>query len=439
MLIHKYKPDILENIIGNKTSVNSIQSWFENWYANTKTDSKSVCALLSGPNGIGKTLTMELMIKKMDLNPIQLNPDERADKEYIIKTIIPSIKRIKSFSNKQNIFVIHDIDCYDDYGFISAIVSCLKETKIPVIASCNNRYDQSLKPIIPYCLDVKFQKLSSNDVFKFVKPILKKESISMNDANLNQLIEDSNCDIRSILNNLEFFSFGNKNTKSVGISDSSNIKDKTNSNIFEVTKLFMSQNVELDDKQRLFWTNNDIIPLMIHENYPANNIKMKNEACYLNNIADSIHSLSDIDLFEKDIHMNGNWELMPYTAWCSIKSAANCHTKTMIKFTSFFEKRASKKQTMNYVRGSGGGGGIIKNISNVEEKTKAKKKSSPKTTVKLTKSKEPKQPKSKLTKTKEPKPKAIKIEPTLEIAAEVEVQEKPKIVRRKKVKLIIEE
>jgi len=219
-------------------------------------------------------------------------------------------------------------------------------------------------------------------------------------------------------------------------------KDNTNTNIFEVTKQFMYQNVELDDKQRLFWTNNDIIPLMIHENYPANNIKMKNEACYLNNIAESIHSLSDIDLFEKDIHMNGNWELMPYTAWCSIKSVANCHTKTMIKFTSFFEKRASKKQTMNYVRGSGGSGGIIKNISNVEEKTKAKKKSSPKTTVKLTKSKEPKQPKepkSKLTKTKEPKPKAIKIEPTLEIAAEVEVQEKPKIVRRKKVKLIIEE
>jgi len=223
-----------------------------------------------------------------------------------------------------------------------------------------------------------------------------------------------------------------------------NSKDKTNPNIFEMTKQFMSQNVELDDKQRLFWTNNDLLPLMIHENYPANNIKMKNEATHLNNIAESIHSLSDIDLFEKDIHMNGNWELMPYTAWCSIKSVANCHSKTMIKFTSFFEKRASKKQTMNYELGSGSGGsgggggsGIIQTSSKLEEK--AKKKSSPKTTVKLPRSKEPKEPKepkSKSTKTKEPKePKASKTKPTIEVVAEV--QEKPKIVRRKKVKLII--
>jgi hypothetical protein len=176
----------------------------------------------------------------------------------------------------------------------------------------------------------------------------------------------------------------------------------------------------LDDKQRLFWTNNDILPLMIHENYPTNNIKMKNEVSYLNNIAESIHSLSDIDLFEKDIHMNGNWELMPYTAWCSIKSVANCHSKTMIKFTSFFEKRNSKKQTMFYDNIT------PLHISKIGEKTK--KKSSPKATVKTPKTPKPKEPKPKVNK---------KIKPAVEVVAEV--QEKPKIVRRKKVKLIIEE
>jgi len=431
MLIHKYKPDDLQDITGNKTCINSIQNWFENWYTEkdttSKTNPKNTCALLSGPNGIGKTLAVELLIKKYDLNPIMLNPHEKADKEYIAKTIIPSIQATKSFTKKQNVFVIHDIDCYDDYGFVSSIVTCLKETKIPVIATCNNRYDQSLKPLTPYCLDVKFQKPNTSDVVKFIKQIIKKESLTITDAILNQLIEDSNCDIRNILNNLQLLG-GNISKNNENIP---NTKDKTNPNIFEMTKQFMSQTVELDDKQRLFWTNNDLIPLMIHENYPANNIKMKNEASYLNNIAESIHSLSDIDLFEKDIHMNGNWELMPYTAWCSIKSVANCHSKTMIKFTSFFEKRASKKQTMNYDCASGG---IIKTSSKVEEKAK-KKKTSPKTTVKVTKTKEPKVPKE--TKTKEPKPKVSKTKPTIEVVDEV--QEKPKIVRRKKVKLIIEE
>ena len=430
MLIHKYKPENLENIIGNAPSIKSIQTWFENWHTTTtkttKTDTKNVCALLSGPNGIGKTLTIELLIKKYDLNPISLNPHEKADKDYIMKTIIPSIKRQKSFTNKRNIFVIHDIDCYDDYGFISSVVACLKETKIPVIATCNDRYDQSLKPLTPYCLDVKFQKPNTTDVVKFVKPIIKKEGITMSDVKLNQVIEDANCDIRNILNNLQLFIGGNTKI-TTGPTDS---KDKTNTNVFEVTKQFMSQNVQLDDKQILFWMNNDLLPLMIHENYPANSIKMKNEVSYLNNIADSSQCLSDIDLFEKDIHMNGNWELMPYTAWHSIKSVANCHAKAMIKFTSFFEKKVPKKQTMSY--------GDNKNISKVETK---KKKSSPKTTVKLTKTaKEPKVTKTakepKVTKTKDSKPKVAKIKPTLEIG---EVQEKPKIVRRKKVNLIIEE
>ena len=412
MLIHKYKPENLENIIGNKTCINSIQTWFENWYP-LKTNTKDVCAVLSGPNGIGKTLAIELLIKKYNLNPISLNPDEKADKEHIVNVILPSIQRQKSITSKQNIFVIHDIDCYDDYGFISSIVNCMKETKIPVIATCNNRYDQSLKTILPYCLDIKFQKPNASDIVKFVKPILKKESISMSDANLNQLIEDSNCDIRSILNNLELFSSENTNTK-----------DKTNSNIFEVTKQFMSQNVELNDKQILFWMNNDILPLMIHENYPSNNIKMKNEASYLHNIAESIHSLSDIDLFEKDIHMNGNWELMSYTAWFSINSVANCHAKTMIKFTSFFEKRSSKKQTMTYNDTGYFDNHISKSTSKIAVSKKGKKKTTPTET--------------KVTKAKVIKPKETKAKKSKEHEI-TEVQEKPKKTKRTKVKLIIED
>jgi DNA polymerase III delta prime subunit len=360
---------------------------------------------------------IELLIKKYDLNPITLNPHEKADKEYITKTIIPSIQATKSFTKKQNIFVIHDIDCYDDYGFISSIVTCLKKTKIPVIATCNNRYDQSFKPLTTYCFDVKFQKPNASDIVKYVKQIIKKESITMSDAKLSQLIEDSDCDIRNILNNLQL----------LGGIVNMNSKDKTTPNIFEMTKQFMSQTVEMEDKQRLFWTNNDILPLMIHENYLVNNIKMKNEVSYLNNIAESIHSLSDIDLFEKDIHMNGNWELMPYTGWCSIKSVANCHSKTMIKFTSFFEKRASKKQTMVYHDVT------PLYIPKVEEKSKAEKK----TSLKRNSAKEPKVSKT-------PKAKVSKSKPNSKAKSNVvdeitEVQEKPKIVRRKKVKLIIEE
>jgi hypothetical protein len=171
-----------------------------------------------------------------------------------------------------------------------------------------------------------------------LKPIIKAERISASEIILKQMIEDFDYDLRSILNNLQFYN----STTSVNTNVSS--KDKTNTNIFEITKLFMSQNIEISDKQVLFWLNNDLLPLMIHENYPYNNIKMKNEVSYLNNIAETVHNLSDLDIFEKEIHTNGSWELSPYTPWLSIKAVENCHSKTQIKFTSFFEKRATKKQ-----------------------------------------------------------------------------------------------
>jgi hypothetical protein len=261
---------------------------------------------------------------------------------------------------------------------------------------------------------VKFQKPNAMDIIKYLKPIIKKESITITDANLKQLIENSDSDIRSILNNLQL----NINSSS---NSNTNSKDNTNNNIFEITKQFMSQNTEIDDKQRLFWMNNDLFPLMIHENYPLNNIKMKNEASYLNNIAESIQCLSDIDLFEKDIHTNGNWELLPYNAWFSIKSVTNCHSKAMIKFTSFFEKRVSKKQTMNY------------NGYNVH---KNKKKSSPKNKDETT-------PKTKpATKAKATaKPRKVKSKEPEEVVTVTVTknEEKPKLVKRRKVKLIIEE
>jgi len=400
MLTDKYKPQILENVVGNKISIDNIQKWFENWASekNSKKD-KNICALLSGTSGIGKTLCVDLFIKKYDLNPIELNPDDKIDKEYIMKTILPSLQVTKSFSKKKNIFIIHDIDCYDDYGFISSIVSCLKKTKIPVIATCNNRYDQSLKPIIPYCLDFKFQKPSMNDIIQFLKPIIKLENIKTSEIRVKQLIEDCDCDIRSSLNNLQFY-----NSKTTNSSCGN--KDKTNSNIFEITKLFMSQNIETNEKQTLFWLSHDLLPLMLHENYPYNNIKMKNDVTYLNNIASSASSLSDLDNFEKEIHTNGTWELLPYTAWLSVKAVENCHAKGQIKFTSFFEKNAIKKQNMNK--------NIVKDKN--ENKTTDKSKKSKKTSEKITKT----------TKVKKNKDETIKS------------QEIPKVVKRKKVKLIIE-
>lgn len=260
-------------------------------------------------------------------------------------------------------------------------------------------------------MDIKFQKPITSDIIAFLKPIIRTENMSINESTLKQIIEDFNCDIRSILNHLHFY----KN-QNISNNKNGNIKDKTMSNIFDNTKSFMSKNIEMIEKQTLFWLNNDLLPLMIHENYPYNTIKMKNEVSYLNNIADAIDSISDLDIIEKEVHANSNWELLPYTAWFSIKSVCNCHAKTQIKFTSFFEKNSIKKQNMN------------KNIVKVQNENKSKSivksKNSKKTSEKKTKTTETTKT-TKTTKTSTTKVKKNKEETP-------KSQEKPKIVRKKR-------
>ena len=44
MLTDKYKPQILENVVGNKISIDNLQKWFENWASekNSKKDKKHI-------------------------------------------------------------------------------------------------------------------------------------------------------------------------------------------------------------------------------------------------------------------------------------------------------------------------------------------------------------------------------------------------------------
>jgi replication factor C subunit 1 len=394
MFTDKYKPQNFESFVGNVSKIDLLQNWLDNWKINQHQKTNK-CALISGQNGIGKTLCVELFVKKNNLNPILISPDEKNDKEYFQEKIIPIIQIEKSITSKRNVVIVHDIDCYDDYGFISNIVQCMKESKIPMIATCNNRYDQSLKPIIAYCLDVKFLKPASSEIMKFIVPIIKAERLSIPDYSVKNMIEDSNSDIRNVLVNLQMGSF---------TLASSCIKDKniTETSIFDLTKSFMSQNIDMKEKYTLFWLNHDLLPLMIHENYLLNNIKMKDDCKYLQNISDSVHCLSDIDLIDHDIRSNAsNWELLPYIAWNSIKSVSNCHAKTQIKFTEFLGKLAARNKNKHKDNG------VLKTEKEVKPKVvKPKKEPKPKEVKpKVVKVKEPK---VKEPKPKEPKPKQVK-------------------------------
>ncbi len=313
-----YRPKKVEHFVGNQIVIQPFIRWLLEW---EPTNKKNKCALVSGLTGIGKSLLVELLLKKHDYNIIHLSLEDERDKDYMNNVIKPLLKTKKTFDGQENALVVSEIDAGGDYGFISCLIECIKETSVPIICICNNRYDQSIKPILNYCFDIKMSKPSYQEVYGLLYKIVVTEKIKIKEQELKELYEQSNGDIRFILNTLQFgLRKGKKNIQS--------------SNIFDTTGKLLSIDETIDSKYETYWLANDLHPLMIQENYINNVLSINDQVKRLNNLAYSADALSNADLFETQVNM-ANWEFEPYVGLSVISAASKCNKKTMIKFPQF--------------------------------------------------------------------------------------------------------
>ncbi len=336
LFTEKYTPKHLGEFIGNKNQILPFIRWLLEWDPNNK---KTKCALISGVNGIGKSVFVELILKKHDYNIIHLSIDDDRDKETINKTIIPLLRTKKTLDGQENALVVSDIDgnC-GDYGFMASLAECIKETRIPIICICDDRYSQNIKPILNYCFDIKLSKPNYDDVYRLIYKVVTTEQIKITKSSIDKLYQQSNGDIRFILNALQLGIVKRGDTS----------KNIQSSNIFETTGLLLSQENSIADKINYYWMSHDIHTLMIHENYINNTLTCTNEAKRLENISYSADSLCDADLIDAIF----DFDLSPYVALNTIKAASKCSKKGHVKFPQFLGKistmNKNKREGMNY-------------------------------------------------------------------------------------------
>lgn len=335
MFTTTYRPKKIEEFVGNKQIIQPLIEWLLEWNPDNK---KQKCALISGICGIGKSLFVDLILKKHDYNLIEINLDDERDSNYMNNTIKPLLRTKKTFDDKENVLVVSDIDSGNDYGFISSLTECIKETKIPIVCICNNRYEQSIKPILNYCIDFKMVKPLYQDVYRLIYNIVITEKIRIKETEIKEMFEQSNGDIRFILNTLQF---GMRKSK----------KNIQSTNIFDTTSLLLSMDETIERKYETFWLYNDLHPLMIHENYINNTLSARDEVKKLDNLSYSADALTDTDIFDKYVNMT-NWEFEPHVAFSTIRAASKCNKKAMIKFPQILGRISTmyknKREKLNY-------------------------------------------------------------------------------------------
>ena len=283
MLIDKYKPKILEEIISQNIIINKVLDWLKNW-------KPGKALLLYGPTGIGKNLIIEIISKKKNLNVVEINASDKRDASSI-KKLLPATKDGSLLRGR--IILIDEVDnlSASDRGGSSEIIEIIKNSKYPIMLIAQNPFDKKLKTLRNYCELLRVRKIPKNLIERKLIEISKKEKLKLSYDVIKKIANNSDGDIRSAINDLEI--------KSIGYRE----KEK---NIFETLQAIFKGDfesalkaIELCDKNldEIFW--------WVEQN-------ITNEYRNLDDVAIAFEFLSKADLFRSKIYRNQNYRFKKY-------------------------------------------------------------------------------------------------------------------------------
>jgi replication factor C subunit 1 len=339
--VEKYRPKQMTKIIGQlgeKSNANKLFNWLKNWqkyhgpnplpkksWNDQDTGTSFKCALLSGPPGIGKTTTAQVVCKEAGYTFVEFNAsDSRSkklldmvlgnfffqfeflgffvshnSKEKLInlflfcsfffkgescdnKSLDNFFKRDKQPAQKSNnqenhCIIMDEVDGMagnEDRGGIQELISIIKQSKIPVICICNDRQHIKIRSLANYCFDLRFYKPGLQQIRAALMSVCFKEAIKITPDVLDQIIVGANYDIRQCLNNLSMWSSTSKNlnAQSSKADIEKAVKD-IRMNPFEACKQTFSAPEpnkpakSIPDRMELFFTDYSLMPLLVHENY----------------------------------------------------------------------------------------------------------------------------------------------------------------------------
>ena len=375
--INKYKPTVIDQIIGNTDKINKIYDWLNN------IDTNKQCIIISGTQGIGKTLSIELILKNLgyivriiNLNDIKEHRNYNDFNDYynFNNSIYSKINLNKNKKVALIIDEIENITLTSEKKFIMDIYKENNKTKsFPLIFISNNQHSKLLNELKKGCIEIVFNLPCIKEIHKLINYICKNENISFaSEKIIDDIIKFSQFDIRRLINLLQELSYHSINGKinKQQIIDFINKSKEKNINIglFDSTNKILNNYLDYETTIKYYETEKVLLPLMIHENY------IKRILCKSNNLWNNIlnisESLSHGDNIETSIYTDQNWYLQNIhgfftclnTSYWINKDTIN-NKDNDIKFSSDLNKTSLKninrKNILNLSK-------IINNKSNLE-------------------------------------------------------------------------
>jgi replication factor C subunit 1 len=367
--INKWKPSNISDVIGNKQAISKIDEWLSKFDKHTNNT-----IIISGAHGIGKSLVVDILLKKYNYiskiiysdelknfrNGVDVDFDDYYNYDNSVFSKFKMSSKKDTMQNKKIAIVFDEIDTISlssEKKFVFNIFkNNLKMKSFPLIFISNTNHSKLLNDLKKYCTEIKFYSPSSYDITKFIQKVCKEENIDIKDnESIEQLIQFSQYDIRRLINVLQEYSYNynNINIKDIKTYISKSITKDIGIGLFEASLELLNNENNFEQIYKLYEIDKVLIPLMVYENYykkiisPKNKITIDEQIEKMVNISESI---SIGDNIETSIYTDQNWYLQDihsfYTCYNTSYLANNTNIKKItaseIKFSADLNKTSLK-------------------------------------------------------------------------------------------------
>ncbi|MBE3116632.1 replication factor C large subunit [Candidatus Bathyarchaeota archaeon] len=303
--VEKYRPQKIEDIIGNEEA----KALFVEWLKNKHPTKKAI--LLYGPPGVGKTTLVNAAANEFKFSIIEMNASDTRTEKAINKIAVPAtafvaLDRFTSES-KGNLLFMDEVDGIagnEDRGGVGAIIKIVEESRVPVIMAANDPDLEKLRPLKKVCMLIRFHQIRIPLIISMLQRICAQEGVKAEFEALERIAQNSRGDVRSAINDLQSLSGENKvltlqDTLALGVRN----KDVS---MYDTLKGFFSVKSLAEASALLSYTSVDYddFLLSVSDNLPRRYTDPEK-------LAEAYNYVSQADVFRGRIRTE-NWHLLRY-------------------------------------------------------------------------------------------------------------------------------
>ena len=331
LLVDKYSPKTLKDLVGNKNQVIKAKNWIKNF--KSKTPGTPTALLIIGTPGIGKTTLAKNLLKEFNFDTIEFNASDIRNQKLVkehFKNIIGKVSITSMMGGTRfNGIIMDEVDGMSsgDKGGMSELISFINPNKglrknkrkpvvynNPIICISNEDFDKKINDLKKECEVIKFLKPKKSELYDLIVKICKNEGKELSDDVIFKIVDFSQHDIRKLLGLLEFYFKNN----SLNIEKFLDTQDKKNihSNLFDSCLKIITENLQEKDIIRIFDEYTVVLNQIIHENLLTNYQNFKgNDSIKLENLESNYEAIAYGDILDGKLYREHLYEVTDYMGY----------------------------------------------------------------------------------------------------------------------------